>query len=170
MKKTLIASLLLTSAAMPAAYAADGQINFTGEIIAAACTVDPADATQTVPLGKMASTAFSASGTTAGVAPFKISLTACDNSISDVSVRFDGSADADNPQLLEVNGGAGGLGIALYEEDGSTLIPINSNSKVKSIASGSAIQLNFIAKYMATANTVTAGNANASAQFTVDYQ
>jgi major type 1 subunit fimbrin (pilin) len=171
MKKSLLSVSLLACLIQSGANAADGTITFNGEIITAACTVDTADANQTVDLGTVSSTAFGSAGTTASSAPINIKLTACDPAITKVGVRFDGLTDSDNPNLLRVNGGASGVGIALYETD-NTLIPINTSSASKALIGGAtATELNFIAKYMATvpAASITAGPANGTAQFTIDY-
>ncbi|GAL14511.1 fimbrial subunit [Vibrio astriarenae] len=79
-------------------------------------------------------------------------------------------ADSDNPDLLaltDTGSAATGVAIQISNTDG-TAIGIGNESTQFPIDAGSAT-LNFIAKYQATAATVTAGDANSTAQFTITY-
>lgn len=175
-KKTLFTVLLASGFAMSGAQAADGTINFTGKILAATCTVNTGSANQDVDLGVWGADGFGAAGTTQGSIPFSISLGSCDTSLTSTSATFGGTANSDNANLLEVTttGGtaATGLGIALYEADGTT--PINLGSASTDIpTNGNATSvMNFVAKYMSTkaAAQVTPGDADAVADFTVNYK
>jgi len=173
MKKTLIAlSLLAAPVAFSSAYAADGSINFTGNITDAACTVDTDSASQTINLGTVSSKAFQAAGATAAPTKFDIKLTQCPVTVTSASVKFDGSIDSNNSDLLALSNSstAQGLGVAIYESNSATQIPLLTASAAQTIDSAAATNtLSFVAKYMATANTVTAGSANAVTDFTIVY-
>ncbi|UJD79349.1 type 1 fimbrial protein [Serratia rubidaea] len=173
MNKTLIAMAILGSAAfISAAQAADGTINFTGNITDAACTVTPASASQTVALGTVNSGAFAAAGDTASPTKFGITLTSCPATVTTASVKFDGPTDAANSNLLALTSATGvatGVGVGIYEENATTLIPVSSTSVSKTLSTTTDTTFNFIAKYVATAAAVTAGPANAVSDFTISY-
>ena len=85
-------------------------------------------------------------------------------------MRFGGTAHPTDRRLLALTEGqaATGLGVAIYEGNGSTLLPLFTPSASKTPDSN-AIDFTFVAKYMATAATVGAGTANAVTNFTISY-
>ncbi|HDJ1439260.1 TPA: fimbrial protein [Serratia rubidaea] len=179
MKKHLVAMLITTAtglAMMSGANAADGTIHFTGAITADACTVDADSQDMTVNLGTVASTAFSAAGDKASPTRFTINLGSCPASVTTASVKFDGTADSANNDLLQLDASAdptadaSGVGIEIADDAG-TAIPLFSSSKEYPIdAASSSASMTFVARYVSTAATVNAGAANATSQFTVNYQ
>lgn len=164
-------SLAAALACSTAAQAADGTINFTGNITTAACTIDTASATQTVNLGTITASTFTG---TAGVAVaptrFTIALSACPDTLTSATVKFDGTANSTNSNLLALSSGQGatGVGIGIYESNGTTLIPLQTAAAAVSFTSGAA-SVSYIAKYVSTAASVTAGSANAVTNFTIAY-
>ncbi|MFX6096652.1 fimbrial protein, partial [Acinetobacter baumannii] len=76
-----------------------------------------------------------------------------------------------NPSILALNNGqtAANVGVALYEQDSATLIPVGSASTSVNLQEDVNNTLTYFAKYMAT-GAVGAGTANASTSFTVTYQ
>lgn len=173
MKKSIIAlSLAALSLSASAVYAADGTINFTGSVTTDACTVDTASASQTVALGKVSPTSFKAAGDVASPTKFTIKLTTCPASVSSAAVRFDGTPNATDSRLLSLSSGqtAAGLAVAIYESDSKTIIPLHTASTAITLDSKKAInEMSYVAKYMSTAASVTAGGANASTNFTISY-
>jgi major type 1 subunit fimbrin (pilin) len=168
MKTTSVSLALLAGLLMNGAHAADGNINFTGTILDAGCTIDPADVAQTVTLGTISRSAFESVGDVAANTGFSIRLSACPATLTSANARFDGPTHASDNRLLAVTGGATGVGVAIYEADSATLIPIGIRSADVTLT-GEAGVLSFVAKYMATADTVVAGPANATSQFTISY-
>lgn len=171
-KSTFAALLAATLGMIPVAQAADGTINFTGTITDATCTVNTASKNQTVNLGNVNSSVFSASGDVAAATAFTIGLSNCPVTVSTARVSFDGTAHTGNGNILALTSGVGvatNVGVALYEQDGITLIPLYSLSAPTLIPTGGAVTLRFVAKYMATALSVTAGTANAVTNFTITY-
>lgn len=174
MKKNLIAIAVLASSAFTvAAFAADGQVNFTGEIIDAACQVvnTPSNPLQ-VNLGKVAKTAFTGTGSTASATKFTLKLTDCPTTVNTATVKFDGTSVNGDTSLLALtqeSGVATGVGIQLADASNAVL-PLYTASMAYPLVSGTAINnLDFVARYIATAATVTAGPANSVASFTVNY-
>lgn len=152
-------------------YAADGTINFTGNITDTACKVDPGSANQTVNLGTVSTSALETAGTTASPTRFSIVLSDCPASVTSAHVRFDGPASPANHQVLALNSGqtATNVGVALYEADSNTMIPVGEQSKSVNLTAESNNTLHYFAKYYATADKVTAGTANSTTAFTIVY-
>lgn len=170
MKKHIIAAAISLPLAFSAA-AADGTINFTGNITDAACTVNASSSSQTVNLGTISSKTFSDAGVAASPVLFSIVLESCPESVSTASVTFDGVINTTNSNLLALSSGstATGIGVGIYESDSSTLIPMTTHSAAKTLSSTDSNTLNFVAKYVATSSAVTAGSANAATDFTIVY-
>lgn len=177
MKKSLLISALMATFTIltPSTFAADGTVNFTGSIIDNACIVDigPGN-TLTVPLGKISATSFTAAGTTSAATKFTLKLRTCPSNTT-ATVKFDGVTSGDNKilALTESPDMAKGLGIQISDKDG-TIVPIAGNSGNYPLEKGEAEadvtnNLDFIARYIATAETVTAGRADATASFTINY-
>lgn len=175
MKNNLIAVAVLASSAFGiSAFAADGQVNFTGEIIDAGCTVvnTPSNPLE-VTLGKVARSAFTQAGDTAAPTGFTLQLTDCPATVNTASVKFDGTSVVGNNHVLALTQGTGvatGVGIQL-SDDANTVLPLFTASKAYSLQSGTGVinNLDFVARYIATSATVTAGPANSMASFTINY-
>lgn len=169
-----ISQLLLISTLTTASFvtfASDGTINFTGTITDTACTVDTSSANQTVNLGTVARTGFTAVGSTSAATKFTIGLTSCPSSVTAARVKFDGIANSTNSNLLSLNSDqtATNVGVGIYEQDGSTLIPLATQSASKTISSTATNTLTYVAKYYAVATPVGAGSANSTATFSIVY-
>ncbi|WP_235589274.1 fimbrial protein [Type-D symbiont of Plautia stali] len=171
-KMSARALLLALSFSTFATFAADGTINFTGTITDATCKVTPGSANQTVALGTVSSTNFTAAGSQSSPTKFNIVLTQCPASASTARIKFDGPADASNSTLIALTSGTGvatGVGVGIYEADGTTQIPVATASASKTLSTTANTTFSFIAKYVSTSATVTAGTANAVSNFTVTY-
>lgn len=172
MKKLALISAILSLSALQATYAADGVINFNGTITGTACVVDPSAISQPVELGTVSTAAFSGgSGATAAAKRFNIVLKSCPASVTSASVRFDGTTNAANPSILALSSGqsATNVGVAIYEQDSATLIPVGTSSASVALQEDVDNTLTYFAKYMAT-GAVGAGSAKSSTSFTVTYQ
>ncbi|ELD1636547.1 TPA: type 1 fimbrial protein [Escherichia coli] len=169
-KKLLpIAALIISSSAMNA-YATNGKVNFTGEIIESTCTVTSGDQSKNVIIGNYPTSAFANKGDVTASKAFTINLEKC--KAGDYSLRFDGPSVAGYPNLLSVDQ-AGGVGIEILTND-EKIIPINQDANVINVAttgdaSGTAT-FNLKARYKSFLDKVTAGTANASATFTIEYK
>ncbi|MGJ0625590.1 fimbrial protein [Xenorhabdus bovienii] len=169
--KLFIAAVISGSMAA-SALAADGTINFNGRITKATCTVSTS--TVNVNLPEVGATALAGKGTTGGETPFIIALKDCGivGGSANVQVKFGGVKDSIDGNLLKINsesGGATGVGIGIYEKNGSTLINMGELSKSTPVTKD-VTKLEFKAKYVATGATVTPGTVKASTDFTLDYE
>ncbi|AUJ83706.1 fimbrial protein [Enterobacter cancerogenus] len=162
----LVSSLLLTSQA----FAANGNgiVHFTGEIIDSTCEVSTGTKDQTVDLGKVNKSTFTDVGSTASVQAFQIDLVNCPQTYKKANARFDGTEDGDGYLKLN-NGGATGVAIAIYNRADNSLLKLYNQSKTADISAEGTASLPFMARYIATSSTVTAGLANADSEFTITY-
>ncbi|MGJ7545759.1 fimbrial protein [Variovorax sp. LT1R16] len=179
-----IAALVAAGVLAQGAFAAtDGTINFTGDIVDAPCSIAAGSQNLSVPLGKVARTAFD--GATAGTATvgkkasapakFSIDLLGCGATAKGATVTFSGTADADDATNLRLSssgqaGAASASGVAIELGDSAgTKIALGTASSQYTLGTGDN-SLKFQAVYVATKAAVTTGPANATAQFTVNYK
>ncbi|WP_039029624.1 fimbrial protein [Leclercia adecarboxylata] len=175
MKKNIIAAAIVATAAlsMSNAFAAAGTVNFNGEILDAACTVDVGSQNMTVELGKYNKSEFAAAGDVSAATKFDIVLKDCPATVTSASVRFDGTPDAADSSLLAIDssvaGAATGVAINLMTADKADLPLHGSNGYSYTLTSDEDNTLDFYAQYKSTADDVTAGPANSVANFSVVY-
>ncbi|WP_272521841.1 fimbrial protein [Providencia sp. PROV202] len=175
MKKHVIASLIATSTLLISAhgFAKDGDINFTGEIIDNACQLATGSDAIQVNLGKISKTALPSTGSTAAGTKFTIQLEKCPAAVTSATVKFDGVAYDGNNSVLQLtnpntSGVATGVGIQIQDVKGVT-IPLYSISNPYTLQETVVNNLDFTARYIAMSDTVTAGQANSTATFTINY-
>ncbi|WP_207001660.1 fimbrial protein [Trinickia mobilis] len=168
--KISMALLAVLSSLGTAAHAADGTINFTGKVLKTTCSVPNKNIN--VSMGTVSADDFNVSGAEGRDIPFKIELQSCDSGLAGVKVKMNGTADANQPDLLKIGQDAGddakGLGIRIVD-DANTDVPINSESKEYAIGEGKA-SLEFKARYVSTSPNVEPGEANAQAEFQLTYR
>lgn len=177
MKKNLIAVAFAATAALSMSNAmaatGSGTVKFTGEILDAACTISTDTQDQSVVLGKYLKTDFKNTGDTTAATNFKIVLKDCPDTVTSAKVRFDGTPDTVNSDLLAVDssvaGAATGVGINLMTADKADLPLHGANSYNYSLVSTADNTLDFYAQYKSTVASVTAGPANSVANFSVVY-
>ncbi|WP_421512497.1 fimbrial protein (plasmid) [Enterobacter sp. JS8-1] len=175
MKKTIIAATLATTATlfMSNAFASAGTVNFNGEILDAACSVDVGSQNQTVELGKYNKSEFTAAGDVTAATKFNIVLKDCPATVTSATVRFDGTPDTTDSTLLAIDssvaGAATGVGINLMTADMAQLPLHGSNGYSYTLSSTADNTLDFYAQYKSTVASVTAGPANSVANFSVVY-
>lgn len=174
MKKSLIVVAMATGVLSAAAFADDGKINFVGQITDDACTVVNNVANPlTVTLGTVnRSSLDGGAGKTAAPTSFAIKLNNCPASLNGhtAQVKFDGvSANGDNTalQLTQETGVATGVGIQISDAT-NQVVPLFTASSAYNLKTGDN-SLNFVARYLAVADTVTTGPANSTSNFTIVY-
>ncbi|MEG5551153.1 fimbrial protein [Enterobacter wuhouensis] len=173
MKKITLSALFLAMGAVTATgYAADGTINFTGSVIDETCTVDSGSQNLNVDLGKVSKSSLTgAAGKKAASSSFTLSLSKCPETVTTAKVKFDGTSDSVNQSLLALNtdtGAASGVGIEIADSTGNPIALHSASPDIK--LAGGSNTMNFIARYVSTGTTVTAGAANGTSQFTINYK
>ncbi|MBG3012987.1 type 1 fimbrial major subunit FimA [Proteus faecis] len=178
-KTVLAVSVLsLSSIASAATIVNGGKINFTGQIVNAACAVSAKSMNQTINIGQYRTAQFDSVGKTVGNTDFSIDLEECDTTVAkNASASFSGVSDSNDKTVLAVSnittGGAGaatGVGIEITDHTGKILSPDGSVfSTAKQLIDG-ANTLNFVARYKSTLDTVTPGQADANVTFRMQYE
>lgn len=161
------AFLMLSSSA----FAIEGETStviFNGEIVESTCALATGSKNQVVQLGTVSANAFGGAGGTSMAKEFTINLTDCslDNATA-ATVTFSGDTAADN--ALNVTGGAEGVGLQILQNG----TPLNLDGSAASVAQEleeGNNAMSFAARYIALDDDVTAGLANATASFTLNYE
>ncbi|MDR6497071.1 type 1 fimbria pilin [Burkholderia ambifaria] len=191
----MVAAAGFACAAMNAAQAADGTINFTGEIVAASCGITGGSGTSVtgskgdqsidVKLGKVSVDALGGAaggGIAAGTAiNLNLDCGATGKGLNTVKVRFDPASgsglDANNNKLLKTTGTAKGVAIGLFNTAG-TLLNLNANETIDAplVQGGTeeaptyTANLALNAGYVKAGTDVVAGTANGTLPFTLTYE
>ena len=173
MKKNVLASLMAAASifAINNAFAEDGTINFTGEIIDNACQLSSGSDAQQVNLGKVSKTALPSAGSTTAATSFTIKLSDCPAAVTNAHVKFDAISyigDSTVMALKQEADVAEGVGIQILDNT-STVIPLFTDSKAYPLVQNTENSLEFRARYIAKSDTIKAGPANGIATFTVSY-
>ena len=172
-KKVLIGSAMFAACSLFNAQASDGSINFTGEVLDAACEVDVgASSALTVNLGKVQKSAFTGDGSTAAATKFTLKVSKCPETITKAVVKFDGTSYAGDNTVLALTSGTGvATGVAIQLMDAfNTVLPLATASSPYTLVKDVENDLDFFARYVQKGATVVAGKADATASFTIAYQ
>ncbi|MFL1552210.1 fimbrial protein [Pseudomonas sp. D47] len=155
------------------AAAYDVLVNINGAIAANGCMVSFASQQMTLDFGNVATKQFYARDIPWGKQKFVIGLERCGGDATAVKVSFQGAADTDNADLLKLTPEEGivkGLAIEILDVN-SASIAINTQTSAFPISQVEGNnKLLFYAQYRSTASTVTAGPANATVNFVLEYQ
>lgn len=168
-KMTLIAAAVGAITIQGSAFAADGTISFTGTVIDSGCKVaeTPNGGTMTIPMGSFSKASFTDVGSKSAQKNFSLTLTECPSGKGTVLIRFSGTADTANNNLIALTpGGATGLALGFTGPDGNDL-SIQKDSSPVTITNNAAT-LNLQAFYQRT-GTINSGDAKAVAYFTLTY-
>lgn len=170
-KKLLPIAALIISVPAINAYATNGEVKFTGEIVQSTCTVTSSDKNKEVSIGKYLSNSFDDVGAVSASKAFSISLDNCAK--GDYTLRFDGKTVAGHPNLLSVSQ-ASGVGIEILTNDEKPF-SINQDADpstpwVTLADENSKTTFNLKARYKSFLKEVTPGKADANASFTIEYK
>lgn len=161
---------LLLALVMPV-QAYDVLISITGNLIGNTCEVSTDAKEQDVYLGNISMKQFSNSGAVSNITtPFTLKLESCGPTFAGVKIRFSGTPDTENPQLIKVaDGGATGVAVQILDKDGA-LVPLNTQTTAYGSAGDESVQMTFYARLAATGAAVSAGDVSAIATWTTEYQ
>lgn len=178
MKHTLLAAGLAIAcgslALAPAANAADGTITINGKVLSSTCTVSNATAGNVaVTLPDVVYSAFTTTGSAAGLTPFSLNLTGCPTTPSGVVVaaRFSGSNIDAATGALKNGTGTSNVEVQLTNSAGTAINLSTNPTPVNATISGTgAATLSYQAQYyQPSATAITAGTVNTSVDFTLTY-
>ena len=181
MKKTLLSAALMAGFGMAAfapqaANAADGTITFNGAVLASTCTVSNAvSGVVAVTLPDVQTSAFTASGSVAGLTPFSLTLTGCPTTPSGVVVgaAFDNTNVDTATGAIKNSTGASfsNVEVQMTNSSGTAINLFTNPNPVNATISGTgAATLSYQAQYyQPTVTAITAGIVTASVTFTLTY-
>ncbi|MEJ8856040.1 fimbrial protein [Variovorax robiniae] len=178
MRKTLLISVLGTTLALVAgtASAANGTVNFNGEVVASTCAVANADGTGAinVTLPKItASQLNGGEGKRAGQTLFTIDLADCVPASGQVGVRFVGNAaQLDQVRgLFKNTGSASNVEVGVWDQLDTQLRPAENTGGFTAIDTGTgAASIPLNAYYVSTGSAVGAGTVTSSGSFELEYK
>lgn len=166
------------AAAIPALFMANafaaiegesGTVNFTGQIVESTCSIAPGNNNQTVDLGQVSANAFGGQGGATSAKNFSIKLADCNTEIaSQASVLFSGET-ANDTALKTSEGDATNVGIQILQNGTALKLDGVTPSAAQDLIEGEN-SLDFAARYVALSDEVAAGEANATANFTLQYE
>ncbi|MBA7843253.1 type 1 fimbrial protein [Klebsiella sp. RHBSTW-00484] len=146
-------------------------VTFKGSIKENTCVLTKASAAQVVILGDVESSVLASANSASQPTNFTISLDECDS--ANASITFSGTTATD--EVLSITGKesvASGVGIQILNS--STYLPVKVDGSAPAatmeVGADKANEFNFAARYFALGDNISAGEANATAQFTVKYQ
>ncbi|TKK37750.1 type 1 fimbrial protein [Pseudomonas fluorescens] len=190
-----IALMAVAGTLSASAIAADGTINFTGEITAASCKIDGGAGTSVgggagnqaidVGLGKVSSDSLAGSAGGGVVVGRSINLNLdCGGTaegLKSVTLQFDPNSgsgvDSKNGSLLKTTGTAAGVGIGIYDLN-NKLLNLSANEGIdgalEKVGDGPdtkyTAKLSLRAGYVANGDAISAGTANGTLPFTLTYE
>lgn len=179
MKKNLLMSVLVLGVFSASSYAADGIVTFTGNITESGCTVTNAtNKVINVPMGNYSSSALSNAGQEAGSKHFEINLENC--IAGAVKVRFHGTPVSGNSELLKLtptghstNDPANTVGIKIIDLVSNQVYRVGDTTSTvpfQNVDSKGSINIKLAARYHAFSDGTPSGEANSSANFSIEYQ
>lgn len=166
-KSALLA--LLIGSLSPGALAYDTLITVTGNLIGNSCTVTADSRNITVHFDEVGTHQLSAAGGLSEKIPFIIKLEECAPTFTGVKVSFSATPDADNPQLIKVNGDASGVAIQLTDEKQNPLA-LGTQTEAYGLTGNNSVEIKFYASLIAKQATVSAGTLSATATWVLEYQ
>lgn len=176
----LVPAVIAAALMSNAAYAADGTINFAGELIDQTCTIEidgkvaPVAATVTLPT--VSTGLLTTSGNTAGRTNFEIELSNC-TAGGKARAFFESGATVDPISgQLYVTGGATNVRLQLLDNSagaGGAVIKAGDTNQLGSTTAvnimGGIAVLPYAVEYVAT-GAATAGIVNSSVTYSIDYE
>ncbi|MCV2534650.1 fimbrial protein [Enterobacter wuhouensis] len=164
---------LFQSQAAMRGISATGNVHFYGSAVNAACAINAQSLHQSVMMDPVKAAAFTSLGSWAAPKTFWIKLESCNATVSQsASVAFTGATDPNDPQVFQAGWGvdsAKGVGIGIFDDEGTLVVPDSAPVNKIMITNGETI-LFFTAKYRAVSSNIVPGDASTAVNFAVYYQ
>ena len=147
-----------------------GTVTFTGNLIAAPCTIDATTQNVNINFGSVIADNGSIVD---NIKEGEIKLNGCDFTtmpgVNRVEVKFSGLNDQNNNELLRVTGSAKGVGIRFMNENGHNLALTNGAISVNS-AGNNNLSIKFKTKVERTVGAIVHGDLAANATYSIEYK
>lgn len=172
-KMKIIAIVLALS--IPASYsyaATQGEVEFTGKLVAETCKIETDKENIKVTLPTLSTQTLNSGGMVAGSTEFEISVVECPTAITSVAAHFEaigssgGNAATGNLKNTASANAAKNVEVRLYNADEKQLLL--GNTGVAFPVKDAKATLRYYGGYFSTAAT-TAGDVKATAMYTLSY-
>ncbi|WP_409318719.1 fimbrial protein [Pseudomonas sp. KCJK9016] len=174
------AETIATNAEIPAgvfaSIKADGVTPITFSILNSIKIINPTctiDELQTISMGKQKIVDFKGINSHSLKIPFNISLRNCPASAHGMSIQFDPTTDTQDgfTGSLSNSSTAKGIGVQLFAGNNDTPLKLRTSYPIASkVEANSNLTVPFKVAYTQTLPEISAGNANTSFTFTINYQ
>ncbi|MCU6278863.1 fimbrial protein [Enterobacter quasiroggenkampii] len=155
-----------------ATHAHDGMVNISGVIQDNTCELAPDSQNKQVDMGTFTGGQFGRIGDFSPAKSFSLNLQNCGPAASEATVTFSGAADLSNPDFFAIDAeadSARGLALGIYDASGTRVVPGATSDAFKLQPLQTAVKLDFSARYVSVLDSVSAGNANVTVTFVVNY-
>lgn len=168
LKNITILSSLIISASVHADPVAKVNLRLKAMLYESSCEVVSDSSIINVNLGTWATNDFKETGDRTGKIPFSIQLKNCN--AKNMSITFNGQADSKNSELLSLNSNstAKNIAIEILDQVEKRLVIGKASANID-VHDEKMPKLVFYANYIATADEIFAGTANATATFVLNY-
>lgn len=165
-----LTALFFASSASAAIEGESSTVRFTGEITQATCSLATDSIDKPVELGSVASSTFHRQGDVSTSRDFAINLIECDTEVAKkVSLTFHGDTASDtalNTSAVATTK----VGIQILQDGAPLTLDGSTPTTPQTLTDGDNNSLPFAARYVALDDNVAAGEANATAFFTLHYE
>ncbi|MBL5898414.1 type 1 fimbrial protein [Lelliottia amnigena] len=149
-------------------FCAATNINITGDIASSPCTVSDETRSLTVDLGKMSREEINRAGG-GGWTPFKLTLSHCPVSMSNVIVTFSGDSEAGDNKHFRNDGDASGVALEIADATHNVVYG-NADSATTAIDASQNAQFSLSARAISPQKNATAGSFNSVVLITFNYE
>ena len=176
LKRRLLNMLLPALAVLPGTKAEAADVNISGKVIAAACTVSSSLAAgQAVPLGTLGSTSFQSSGDADPTwHPFTLDLTNCPAGTTTSTATFSGTPDVTDDQLFAntepAASAATNIAVEVKQSNNSSIVHNGSTMTIEVNATARTASFPLEARMKTPLGNVQAGNVSSTMLVDFTYQ
>ncbi|WP_348634746.1 fimbrial protein [Providencia rettgeri] len=149
------------------AYAVDVTVNVNGEILTQSCNVTGKDLIKNINFLDLNPSDFNQIGSTSATQPISIHLENCSGKVNNMSYKFSGEEDDNDPTLLKILGKANSLegdiatGLAIEILDKyRKKISLNTKYALNEVITTPSYDLNFYLRYKSTQINIGSGDAS----------
>ncbi|AHW95299.1 fimbrial protein [Enterobacter asburiae] len=154
------------------AFAHDGIVSISGTIQDNTCELAVDSKDIIIKMGAINGNQSHQPGDSLSSVPFSINLKNCGPAASEASVTFTTGTGAVNSDFYALDNeadSAGGIALGIYTLDGVEIKPGLPSPGFTLKSGQQSVELTFLARYVAISKEITAGVANVTATFVVNY-
>lgn len=150
----------------------DGVVNISGTIQDNTCELAPDSQNKIIEMGVLSLKQFTQQGERTPEKSFSINLNHCGPAASEASVTFSGTPASSDNTLYSVDqssDAATGIALGIYDSNGTLLPPGKASEGIPLQGGQESVEMKYTASYISQDKNVTAGVANVTLTFVVNY-